>query len=116
MSTSPQEAFVEEASGSTASSQASREQALQVLRTQFRMFGTYVTDNVNAGGSAILIRKNLLPDFADVTHEITCQGRDHIGRIQSSESVLVVINVHFEPDLTFRNLRERLRRIAFHRL
>ena len=67
--------------GSTASSQVSREQkqeylkrltvkndvicleetrgkdeflqALQVLHTQFRMFGTFVTDNVNAGGSAL---------------------------------------------------------------
>ena len=53
-------------------------------------------------GSAIFIR----------THEITFQGRDHIVRIQSCESVLVVIDVHFEPDLILRHLRERLRRIA----
>ena len=30
-------------------------QALQVLHPQFRMFGTFIPDNVNAGGSAILI-------------------------------------------------------------
>ena len=60
--------------------------SLQGLHTQFRIFGTYVTDNVNSGGSAILIRKNLLPDLAVVTLEITCQGRDHIVRVQSGES------------------------------
>ena len=73
-----------------------------------------MNDNVNAGGSAIFIRENLQRDLAVVTHEITCQGRDHIVRIQSGDSVLVIINVHFEPDLTLRNLRERLRRITFH--
>ena len=78
------------------------------------MFGTFINDKVNAGGSAIFIREDLPPDLAVVTHEITRQGRDHIVRIQSGESALVVINVHFEPDLTLRNLRERLRRIAFH--
>ena len=67
-----------------------------------------------SNGSATFIRKSLLPDHAVVTHEITCQGRDHIVNIQSGESVLVVINEHFEPDLILRNLRERLRRIAFH--
>ena len=49
-------------------------QALQVLHTQFRMFGTFVFENVNAGGSAIFFHKNLLPDRAIVTHEFTCQG------------------------------------------
>ena len=34
-------------------------QALQVQHTQFRMFGTFIPKNVNAGGSAVLIRKNL---------------------------------------------------------
>ena len=34
--------------------------------------------------------------------------------IQSGEVVLELINVHFEPHLILRNLRERLRRIAFH--
>ena len=29
-------------------------------------------------------------------------------------NVLVVINVHFEPDLILRDLRGRLRRIVFH--
>ena len=78
------------------------------------MLGTIIHDNVNAGGTAIFIREHILPDHASVTHDITCQGRDHIVRIQSGESVLVIINVHFEPDLILRNLRERLRRIPFH--
>ena len=73
------------------------------------MFGTFFGDNVNTGGSAIR-----LPDHAVVTHETTCQGRDHVVGIRSGESVLVVINVHFEPDFFLRNLRERLRRISLH--
>ena len=78
------------------------------------MFGTFIPKNVNAGGSAVLIRKNLLSENVVVTHEITCQGRDHIVRIRSGESVLEVISVRFEPDLIFADLRERLRRIVFH--
>ena len=35
-------------------------QAGQVLVLQFRLFGTFTPSNVNAGGSAILICKNLL--------------------------------------------------------
>ena len=80
----------------------------------FRMIGNFILDNVNAGGSAVLTRKNLLPEHPVVTHEITYQGRDHMVKVRSGESVLVVINVHFEPDLSLRNLRERLRRIVFH--
>ena len=68
----------------------------------------------NAGGSAILIQKNLLPDGAIGTHVTTCQGRDHIVTIRSGEGVLVVVNVHFEPDQALRNLRGRLRRISLH--
>ena len=59
------------------------------------MFGTFINDNVNAGGSATFIRKHILPDHAIVTHEVSCQGRDHIVRIQSGDSVLVVINAHY---------------------
>ena len=54
-------------------------QALHVLHTQIRMFGTFI--NVNAGGSAIFICENLLPKLAVVTHEITSQRRDHIVSI-----------------------------------
>ena len=46
-------------------------QALQVLHTLFRMFGTFITDKLNAGGSAIFIRVNLLPDH---------HTRDHLPR------------------------------------
>ena len=58
-------------------------QAIHVLHTQFRMFGTFTPNNVNAGGSAILVHKDLLPDHAIVSHEITCQGRDHVVTIRS---------------------------------
>ena len=82
--------------GSTASSQRSREQkhiyltrlarnsdiiclqetqdeflqAVQILHTQFRLFGTFTLNNVNAGGSPIFIHKNLLPGGA-ITHVTT---------------------------------------------
>ena len=53
-------------------------QAVQILHTQLQLFGTFTLNNVNAGGSAIFIHKNLLPDGATVTHVTTCRGRDHI--------------------------------------
>ena len=33
-------------------------------------------------------------------HVITCQGRDHTVCIHSGDSILVIVDVHFEPDLT----------------
>ena len=68
----------------------------------------FLRDNLNAGGSAICIHKKLFLDGAVISHVITCQGRDHIVSIHSGDSILVVVNVHFEPDLTLRSLRERL--------
>ena len=68
----------------------------------------------NAGGSAICIREDLLPDDAVVTHVITCQGRDHIVNVRSGYRSIVVVNVHSEPELTLRSLRERLRLITPH--
>ena len=89
-------------------------QAVQVLFPQFRLFGTFPLNKVNAGGSAIFIHKNLMPDGAIVNHMTTCQGRDHIVTITSGGSVLVIVNVHFEPDLVLRYLRERQHRISLH--
>ena len=45
---------------------------------------------------------------AIVSHVITCQGRDHFVNIQSGQHSLVIVNVHFEPELTSRQLRGRL--------
>ena len=58
-------------------------QAIQVLAPRFRLFGTFFPENEHAGGSAICIHRDLLPEEAIVTHLITCQGRDHIVHIQS---------------------------------
>ena len=52
-------------------------QAIQVLVLQFRLYGTFVPNNVSAGGSAICIHESLLPDRANVTHVITCVWRSH---------------------------------------
>ena len=48
--------------------------AIQVLAPRFRLFGTFLLDNENAGGSAICIHRDLLPEDAIVSHVITCQG------------------------------------------
>ena len=77
-------------------------------------FGTFIPGNENAGRSAICIHKDLLPEEANVTHLITCQGRDHLVNIQSGRHNLVIVNVHFEPELTVRQLRGRLRLIRPH--
>ena len=57
---------------------------------------------------------NLPPEEAVVTHLITCQGRDHIVKIQSVRQSPVSVNVHFEPELTLRQLRDRLHLINPH--
>ena len=88
-------------------------QAIQVLAPRFRLFGTFIPDIENAGGSAICMHRHLLPEDAIVTHLITCQGRDHLVNIQSGHN-LVNVNVHFEPELTLRQLRGRLRLIHPH--
>ena len=90
-------------------------QAIQVLAPQFRFFGTFLLDNESAGGSAICIRRDLLPEEALVTHLMSCHGRDHLVNIQSERHSLVIVNVHFEPDLTLRQLRGRLGLIHPHR-
>ena len=83
-------------------------QSIQVLFPRFRLFGTLLPDNENAGGSAICIHRDLLPEEAIVTHLITCHGRDHLVNIRSERHSLVIVNVHFEPELTSRQLRGRL--------
>ena len=55
---------------------------------RFRLFGTFIPDTENAGGSAIFIHKDLLPEGAIVAHVITCQGRDHIVNVQSGRKKL----------------------------
>ena len=87
-------------------------QAIQILAPRFWLYGAFIPNNVNAGGSAICIHKDLLSDEARVTHVVTCQSRDHIVSIRSGGRNLVVVNVHFEPDLTLRSLRERLRLVT----
>ena len=51
-------------------------QANQILVPQFRLFGTLKPNNLNAGGSAICIHRNLFFDGNVISHVITCQGRE----------------------------------------
>ena len=60
------------------------------------------------------IHKDILLDEALVTHTVTCQGRDHIVSIRSGCRSLVVVDVHFEPELTLKSQSERLRLITHH--
>ena len=78
------------------------------------VFCTFILDNENAGGSAICIHRDLLPEEAIVTHLVTCHGRDHLVNIQSGRHNPVVVNVHFEAELTMRQLRGRLRLVHPH--
>ena len=89
-------------------------QATHVLVPRFKILGTSTIVNENAAGSAICIHKELLPVDAVVTHVFTCQGRDHIVNVRSGCRNLVVVNVHFELELTLRSLRERLRLMTPH--
>ena len=89
-------------------------QAIQVLAPRFRLFGTFLPDNENAGGSAICIHRDLLLEDAIASHVITCPGRDHLVNIRSGRHNLVIVNIHFEPELTLRQLRGRLRLIHPH--
>ena len=77
-------------------------QAIQVFAPRFRLFGTFLPDNDNAGGSAICIHRNLLPLNALVTYVVTCEGCDHLVNIRSGRHNLVIVNVHFEPEGTLR--------------
>ena len=81
---------------------------------QFFLFGTLIPDNEKAGGSAICIHRDLLPEEAIVTHLVTCHGRDHLVNIQFGRHKLVIVNVHFEPELTLRQLRHRFHLIHPH--
>ena len=65
-------------------------QAIQVLAPRFRLFGTSLPDDENAGGSAICIHKDLLPEEATVTHLIACRGRDRLVNIRSGRHGLVL--------------------------
>ena len=68
-------------------------QAIQVWAPRFRLFGTFIPGNENAGRSAICIHKDLLPEGAIVTNVITCQGRYALTRkIASHHSTMTSVS------------------------
>ena len=79
-----------------------------MLAPRLRLFGTFLLVNENAGGSAFCIHRGLLLEEALVTHSITCQGRDQLFNILSWQHSLAIVNVQFELELTFRQLRGSL--------
>ena len=80
-------------------------QAIQVLAPRFRLYGPFIPSDANAGRSALCIHKDLLPDDAVVTHVVACQGRDHILNVRSGCLSPVVVNLHFEPDITLKRIK-----------
>ena len=73
-------------------------QTIQVLAPQFRLFGTFLPDNENAGAPAICIHRDLFREDAIVTHVVTSQGRDHFFfNFQCGRHSLVIASVHYEP-------------------
>ena len=66
-----------------------------MLAPQFRFFVTFFPDNQHAGGLAICIHRDLLPEGAFVADVNTIHGRDHFVNFQSGRNNLVIINVHF---------------------
>ena len=87
-------------------------QAIQVWVPRFRLFGTFILGSENSGKSAFFIHQDLLPEGVIVIHVIACQGHDHVVNVQPGRRNFVVVNVHFEPELALRRLRERLRLIT----
>ena len=79
-----------------------------------QIFCTFTPENENAGGSALCIHRDSSLEEAIVSHVIICQGRDHFVNIQSGRHNLFIVNVHFEPELTLRQPRGRLRLIHSH--
>ena len=89
-------------------------QAVQVLAPRFKFFDTFIPDNENARGSSTCIHKDLLREDSIETHMITHEGRDHIVNMTSGRKRLVIVNVHYEPELILRRSRGKLRFIAPH--
>ena len=74
-------------------------QAIQVLASRFRFFGTSIPDYENAGGLAICIHRDLLPEETIVTHLISCQGRDHLVNINLGDTTLLLLTSILNPNL-----------------
>ena len=90
-------------------------QAIQVLAPRFRFFFVPLflitktrEDRLSAFIGTFYLKRLLM------THLVTCRGRDHLVSIQSGRHNLVIVNVHFQPELTLRQLRDRLRLIHPH--
>ena len=81
------------------------------------VFGTFISDNAGNRLSAFMETSPL--EEAVLTHFVTCHGRDRLVNIQSGSiwtTQLRFVNVHFEPELAWRQFRVRLRLIHPHRL
>ena len=69
-------------------------QVIQVFFPQFWLFDSFTLNNVNAGGSAFSIHKNVLQDAAIFTHVTTCLGRDHIVTTWWSSTSISNLTLH----------------------
>ena len=84
-------------------------QATQVLVPRFGFFWYFQSWKRECRRIGHLHPQELLPEEAIVT---LAKAVTHIVRVQSGRQSPVTVNVHFEPELTLRRLRERLRLIT----
>ena len=72
-------------------------------------FATFSTGNVNAAGSVILTHYDILGPGTIAENEGIFPGRDHLVRIRLHDCHCRIINLHYQPEWTLQELRQRLR-------
>ena len=73
-------------------------------------FGTFVADNTNADGCAIVVRKCITTLMSGVEYVVLCEGTDLIS-LRTERGSSSISKVHLEPSLMQSELCQRLLRI-----
>ena len=81
-------------------------------RATWEKIGTFTPGNVHSRGSVILIRKDILGPGTTIEHEEIFPGGDHLVRFRQLDCSCTVINLHYQPEGTLQELRQRLRAAA----
>ena len=63
---------------------------LKYYTLNFRCLAPSFNITYTQAGRLFSLARTILPENVVVTHEITCQGRDHMVKIRSGESVVVI--------------------------
>ena len=76
--------------------------ALSTIHSQWHMAANFVEGNVNAGGSAKLIRKSLLQGGCVLRREGARVGRDHLITLSSGTGMFMLADVYTESNSTLQ--------------